>query len=251
MKIVAGFVSVLALSVVARAGSYADSLFVEANRLYGNQYYSEAAELYSQVMSQGYTHTNLYYNLGNAYYQLGELGSAIWAYEKGLELKPRDSDLKFNLSVVNARIVDRVRAPEPIFLLRWYGALKGTFSPSQWLLSISFLFLSAAVLSAAAKLWRSRMSEFLSSVAAAGLVVVIVLSVVFADVFFELSDRESGVVVAKEGRVYAAPSRSSNLLFVVHEGTKAEITSRQHPWVEIQLIDGKKGWLTSEQLRQL
>ena len=81
--------------------------------------------------------------------------------------------------------------------------------------------------------------------------VAIAFSLLFADIYFDLSDRESGVVVVREGRVYAAPSQSSNLLFMVHEGTTADVSSRQYPWVEIELIDGKKGWLSADQLRLL
>ena len=233
------------------ASNYADSLFLQANQLYGNQYYGESVSLYDQLINRGYSHTNLYYNLGNAYYQLGELGNAIWAYEKGLELRPQDDDLQFNLKVANARIVDRVRVPEPFFLIKWYGALKQALSPSQWLYSVSLSLLAAATLSAVGRGWRNRFSRLLVTLSSGVLTAAVALSLLFADIYFDLSDRESGVVVVKEGRVYAAPSQSSSLLFVVHEGTKAAVSSRQYPWVEIQLIDGKKGWLSADQLRLL
>ena len=80
---------------------------------------------------------------------------------------------------------------------------------------------------------------------------MILFSAVFADIYFDISDTEAGVVIALEGRVYAAPFKRSNRLFVIHEGTKAEISSRQYPWIEIELIDGKKGWLDSNLLRPL
>ncbi|MBH31912.1 MAG: hypothetical protein CMG71_08010 [Candidatus Marinimicrobia bacterium] len=238
-------------STKVEAGTYADSLFLEANQLYSNQYYGEAVSLYDQLINRGYSHTNLYYNLGNAYYQLGELGNAIWAYEKGLELRPQDDDLQFNLKVANARIVDRVRIPEPFFLIKWYGALKRIFSPSQWLFSISLLLLASATFSAVGRGWKNRFSRMFQLVSSGGLTVVITFSLLFADIYFDLSDRESGVVVVREGRVYAAPSQSSNLLFMIHEGTKADVSSRQYPWVEIELIDGNKGWLSADQLRLL
>ena len=127
MKRISLLLLLFLLPTKVEAGSYADSLFLEANQLYGSQYYSESVSLYNQLINRGYSHTNLYYNLGNAYYQLGELGNAIWAYEKGLELRPQDDDLQFNLKVANARIVDRVRIPEPFFLIKWYGAVNQVF----------------------------------------------------------------------------------------------------------------------------
>ena len=251
MKRISLLLLLFLLPTKVEAGSYADSLFLEANQLYGSQYYSESVSLYDQLINRGYSHTNLYYNLGNAYYQLGELGNAIWAYEKGLELRPQDDDLQFNLKVANARIVDRVRIPEPFFLIKWYGAVKQVFSPSQWLYSISLLLLASATFSAVGRGRENRFSRMFLHVSSGGLMVSIALSLLFADIYFDLSDRESGVVVVREGRVYAAPSQSSNLLFMVHEGTKADVSSRQYPWVEIELIDGKKGWLSADQLRLL
>ncbi len=251
MKKISLFLFLLWFSTNVQALSHADSLFLEANQLYSNQYYSEAVSLYDQLINRGYSHTNLYYNFGNAYYQLGELGNAIWAYEKGLELRPQDDDLQFNLKVANARIVDRVRIPEPFFLIKWYGALKQIFSPSQWLYSISVLLLSSATFSAVGRGWKNQFSRMFQLVSSGGLIVAIALSLLFTDIYFDLSDQEIGVVVAREGRVYAAPSQSSNLLFLVHEGTKADVSSRQYPWVEIELIDGKKGWLSADQLRLL
>ncbi|MCK5592301.1 MAG: hypothetical protein KAI72_10135, partial [Candidatus Pacebacteria bacterium] len=37
----------------------------------------------------------------------------------------------------------------------------------------------------------------------------------------------------------------------LHEGVKAEITQEQPDWIEIILIDGKKGWIQSEKVRYL
>ena len=123
--------------------------------------------------------------------------------------------------------------------------------PAKGVFALFDVLLGGAALSTVAKLWENRLSKILMTVSSAGLMLVILFSAVFADIYFDISDTEAGVVIAHEGRVYAAPSKSSNLLFVIHEGTKAEISSRQYPWIEIELIDGKKGWLDSKVLRPL
>ncbi len=231
--------------------SYPDSLFSDANQMYEQNSYTEAVNLYNQVLNQGFSHTNLYYNLGNAYYQIGSLGDAIWAYEKGLKFNPRDGDLRFNLSVANARIVDRVEAPEALFVLEWYGALKRGFSPSQWLLIVSSFLLISSLLYLNGSLleWVPRV---ISSNLLAGTFAITLLSgIIFADLYFDLLDKEEGVIIATEAKVYSAPTDIGNLLFVVHEGTKAKIASQQFPWMEIELIDGKKGWIHSDRMRVL
>ena len=37
----------------------------------------------------------------------------------------------------------------------------------------------------------------------------------------------------------------------IYEGVKAEISQEQQEWLEIILIDGKKGWIQTENVRYL
>ncbi|MFL3050750.1 MAG: SH3 domain-containing protein [Candidatus Neomarinimicrobiota bacterium] len=241
----------LFISLQANYASHADSLFVEANKRYSMQDYVNALGVYEQLISQGYEHSNLYYNLGNTYYQLAELGNAIWAYEKGLFLRPSDDDLVYNLSIANARIVDRIIIPEPFFFVKLYSSFKQIFSPNQWLYVISCLILLTSIFSTIGRIWKNRTTHLITNFSSFIIALGFISFFIFVDVYYDLSNDESGVVTVKEGRVYSAPSKSSNLLFVVHEGTKAKISSRQNPWVEIQLIDGKKGWLSLKNMRLL
>lgn len=232
-------------------GGYVDSLFVQANRFYREGNYAGAANAYDRILRQGYAHANLYYNMGNAYYQLGRIGDAIWAYERGLMLKPRDSDLKFNLSVARARTVDRVDVPEPFFLLKWYSGLKGALVPGEWLSLMSVFFFVSGVAYVVSRFLKGDLRAFLSRIIATGLTLAGLSALLFADVYFDLSGKEEAIVVAEKGEVFSAPLDTGNLLFVVHEGTKAEITGHQERWTEIKLIDGKKGWISDDKLRRL
>jgi SH3-like domain-containing protein len=69
------------------------------------------------------------------------------------------------------------------------------------------------------------------------------------DKYFEISDTKEVVIVQSEVDIYSAPfEKSETVLFRLHEGVKAEITQEQPGWLEIILIDGKKGWLKSEKV---
>ena len=229
---------------------YLDSLFVQANRLYEHQRYAEAANTYNEILSQGYEHPSLYYNAGNAYFKLGRLGEAIWSYEKGLRLRPGDDDLKFNLKIANARIVDRVEAPEPLFLLKGYRALKRGFSPAQWLQMISLFFSVSGIVHFTSRFSPPLLGRMLRRILALGIGMTVISALLFVDLYFEISENEEAVVITTEGRVYSAPADISELLFRVHEGTKVTITGSQYPWTEIELIDGNKGWIRSDRLSE-
>ncbi len=74
-----------------------DTLFVSANELYRNGAFEEAIEKYKKIESQDAVSSELYLNLGNAYYKLNKVGPTIFYYEKALKLDPLNEDVKNNL----------------------------------------------------------------------------------------------------------------------------------------------------------
>lgn len=79
----------------------------KANQLYHNQLYKEAAQLYQQLIDEGYQHADLYYNAGNAYYRNGQLGHAIQCYHQSLDLSWKEHTHQ-NLQLVQQKVNDPV-----------------------------------------------------------------------------------------------------------------------------------------------
>jgi len=50
--------------------------------------------------------TDIHYNLGNSYYQLGQYEKAVEHYMKGLELSPYNLNLKYNLELALKKLKD-------------------------------------------------------------------------------------------------------------------------------------------------
>ena len=82
----------------------------KANESYERGEYAEAAQQYEALVDQGYYDAALYLNLGNAYFESGDLGRAILSYLRAQELSPRDSDIRDNLELAHSMTVDRVPA---------------------------------------------------------------------------------------------------------------------------------------------
>ena len=68
---------------------------------YKNNLFDQAAASFTEALNSAdlQLQQKAYFNLGNAYFRLGELGKAIRFYEKARVLIPRDEDLNFNLSL--------------------------------------------------------------------------------------------------------------------------------------------------------
>ena len=60
---------------------------------------------------------------------------------------------------------------------------------------------------------------------------------------------DSAVVISTVCSVRSAPSgTNAKDLFVLHEGTKVEIVDRVGGWINIELSDGRQGWMLSSDI---
>ena len=72
------------------------------------------------------------------------------------------------------------------------------------------------------------------------------------DKYWSVSDKSYGIVLVPAVDVRSAPvMRGQNVVFRIHEGTKVEIQNSELGWNEIILLDGKKGWILSEDIKEL
>lgn len=69
-----------------------------ANQLLEAGQPTAAAQLYGQLEAKGVRNAELFYNLGNAYYQSGDANKALEYYVQAAELAPRDAQIKANLA---------------------------------------------------------------------------------------------------------------------------------------------------------
>ena len=94
-------------------------LVQEANQYYADGKYNEAIAAYEEVLAGNYESAALYFNLGNAYFKVNNIPSAIWNYEKALKLDPTDEDIRFNLDLANSRMIDKIEPFPEFFLKTW------------------------------------------------------------------------------------------------------------------------------------
>src|SRR6476659_7144057 len=90
-------ISLLALVSATHLSAADDSVFTKANQAYANGRLEEAATAYESLISAGNWNANVFYDLGNARYRLGDFGQAILNYERALALEPRHPEADANL----------------------------------------------------------------------------------------------------------------------------------------------------------
>ena len=232
------------LLVITLSTQAQDNRFENANRLYSEAKFEEAITAYEDILKSGVENKAVYFNLGNAYYKVGNLPKSILNYERAKLLDPDDPDILYNLELANSHTVDKIEKVGQFFLKNWMNTLINKGTSDFWsiisiaafislLISISvFLFTKSSIL--------KRTSFYIGIL----LLIIVVASFDFAYIQKKsLTDRNQGIVFAPSVTVKSSPDNSGTEIFVVHEGTKVTILESLGNWNKIQLNDGSQGWL--------
>ena len=188
-----------------------DSLYKQGSFYLKSEQYKKAVLMFEMILNQEIFHEDLYYNLGNSYYRLGSYGNSIWAYEKAIKLYPLDVDAKFNLSLANAHIKDRILIPETHFFLKWYRFFKSSLTFSQFL-SISALFvLLASIYYLVINVFRLNFSWLPLQMF---LFLGFILHGILLDKYWDISEQNEGIITDYEVEAFSGPFvRSDAVLF--------------------------------------
>ena len=217
---------------------------VSASSAYAKGDYQQAAAEYKALLKTEQS-AELYYNLGNCEYRLGNITQSIVAYERALRLNPGDADTRYNLQFLRGKTIDKVVPIDEMFFVGWYHSVQNLISIDAWayLAIISFVLALVLVLS---YLFGTNMvlrkTGFFGGVV---LFVLFCVSTLFAYQRKErLFERNIAIVQQSTLNVKKTPADNGSDAFVIHEGTRVTITDRSmRDWFGVRLDDGKEGWL--------
>ncbi len=237
----------LPFAAQARQQEYVDSLWNEANAAYAEGRWADAVGGYEMISSMGLESAVLYCNTGDAYYKDRNIPKAVLYYERALKLDPSYSDARYNLELVNSTIQDRID-PVPDFVLKaWMRDLCYIMDSNAWAVCfIVFLALSLAMilLFILAPSAAGRRAGFFT-----GIVMVLFAAFSLSFAIWQKNDymkADAAVVMRPVTSVKSSPSsEAAKDLFILHEGTKVRIIDSVGSWNNIELADGRQGWLPS------
>ena len=253
MKKLVFILSLLLLSSLMHAQQAEQERMIEqANQSYSAAEYEMAISQYESVINSGFESSALYFNLGNAYFKVGNIPAAILFYEKARKLDPTDENIQFNLDLANSRIIDKMDPLPQFFLKAWLKSARNIFTSDQWartsivcfillLLSALFFIISVSVLTRKISFW-------------AGIIFLTFMSVslIFSlSSYHEYSRKSTAIIFTPTVTVKSSPNENSVDLFVIHEGTKVYITDLVEGWSEVRLGNGNVGWVRTETYRSI
>lgn len=227
-------------------------LFERGNTLYNEGKFSEAIALYEEVLADNLHSAELYFNLGNAHYKLNNIAPSIYYFEKALQLKPDDAEIKNNAAFARNMTIDAIDTVPEVGFSRLFKNFANIMSSDRWaMLAIVgvfifvILFLTYRFAYASS---RKRAAFIISTLALA--ISGISLIMAFQKTGLETKNRPA-IVFAQESQVKAEPNLRSEEAFRLHEGTKVQVLDTLKDWKKIKLSDGSTGWILSDDIKLL
>ena len=234
-------------------GTYPDSLWNSANEAYAQERWEDAIGDYMSIAEASLESAALWCNLGSAWYKNGNLGRAILCYEKALKLDPSYEDARYNLEFLNAMKIDRIESVPELILATWIKSISRLLDSNAWavcFLIFLVLTLALALLYVLGTSAASRRAGFFT-----GIVFLFFAAASLSFSFWQKNDyikADSAIVMKPVASVKSSPSGdSAKDLFVLHEGTKVRVIDNVGAWSNVELADGRQGWIPSADIETI
>lgn len=239
--------------MTAQEDSFVDSLWNSANNAYVEGLWEDAISGYDMIAGLGLESAALYCNTGNAYFKSGNISKAILNYERALKLDPSYEDARYNLELSNNMIQDRID-PVPDFILKvWAKDLCWLMDSDGWAVAFIIMFalmLAMILLFVLSPSVAGRRTGFFTGIV---FLLLAVMSLSFS--LWQKNDymkADKAIVMRPVSSVKSSPSsEASQDLFVLHEGTKVDILDQVGSWSNVELADGRQGWIRTSDIENI
>lgn len=213
----------------------------KGNGFYAAKNFDSAAFYYEKIAAAQPTNAVVYYNLGNAYYRLNQIGAAVLNYERALFYNPNYNQAKDNLALTQSRITNRIQPTQDIFFVQWWHQLTASTLAGVWSITALVFFL-LFMLSIVAGRWGWQ-SLFLTRRFAFFAICLFLVAFALAYTAAQKSTvHNKGVVMVTDASLRGAKN-DVKTIGLLPEGTTVTLDAAEGDWVKVTLPDGRSGWL--------
>ena len=218
------------------AATEVETAFDNANKLYAENKFTEAAFAYEKLAATGTISPALYFNLGNAQLKARQIGRAIAAYRHADTLSPRDPDLSANLRFAR----NQVQGPT-IKSSAWQRWL-GTLSVNEWTwLCVAGVWVTFGLL--IARQIKPSLAPALGNWTWLATGITVMLCACLALAFSQSAREKIAIVTVADATVRNSPLDQSPSTFNAHDGAELRVLDSKDDWLQVTDDTRRIGWL--------
>ena len=236
------FFAILFCSVAANLFGQ-NELFEQANTAYENLEYKQAVNSYLALEKEGFSSANLFYNMGNAYYNLDEVGKSILYFEKALKVEPNLKDAKHNLQLAYLKSDNQIEPLPKLFIVEWWQSLLSKKSASTWAWQgVIFIWLAIVLLI----LYRWKKMTWSKVLG----ILILLFGLSYICLAWQKYNydykHQFAIVLPEKVALKNSPNLDGENVLLAFEGLRIEIVDQVDDWYQIRLEDGTDAWLLKE-----
>ena len=234
--------------------------FSQINEIYDNavennkqNQFAEALDLFLQIEHSGVQNADLFYNIGNCYFRLENLGKAILYFKKSLKIDSTHKSARRNLEYAltltkdiqnNANADDVVRS----FWHKTFDSFSLNLLAIIMLIIFTFIIFIIIHIILFFGGREKNVPVFI-------LIILIAIFIIFI-VLFTLKNtayqsENEAVIISHTAIGYSGPSEEFTRVFTIHEGMICQIEKTENEWSLIKLNNGIGGWILTKNLKKI
>lgn len=226
-----------------------DDLFRKANETVGKNpdeakvLYGKAVMRFERIAGEGNIHNGkLYYNIGNAYFRMEDLGRAVLNYRRAAIYAPNDVNLRQNLEYARSKCMDKIEVRQKTKIMNtlffWHYDLSSKARAVIFVVAAALFWAFALLRIFVRKPW----TGWLAGICACG--ALLLLGSITAEAYTDYAQK-SGVVVSREVVARKGDSETYEPSFTepLHSGTEFDVVEQRPDWYQVELADGRRCWI--------
>lgn len=216
--------------------------FDQANQLYDQSKFAEASRGYEALVQTGNHSANLFYNLGNAQYRLGQTAAAMLAYERALALQPGHSEARANLALLRQ---ESGAKPERG---RWWDHGFPELAEDSFVLLATVGAWLCVFAVTAIFIRRGKANGGFWFAASASLIVALYAG---AATLMAETKNAASIVVEKNAEARLAPADGAPAVQTLPIGSRVRVLSERGLWNYCILPNDERGWIPAKMLDRI
>ena len=195
-----------------------EELFEQGNAAYNGGNHNLAIEKYEEILGLKVHSAEVYFNLGNAHYRLGNVAESVYYFEQAKRLSPEDNSIQNNAAFAENMTLDAIEILPKTQLEQFQETVLLSLNLTQWayltivLGWITFFFFLFYRLS------REMMFKRLFFVLGCILFLGVLLSARLTQQKKSLADLRKGVIFEKEIEIWENPIKGQKYFFYCMKG---------------------------------
>jgi tetratricopeptide (TPR) repeat protein len=240
--------SVILLSAIlwsfVAPSTFAQTDFDKANQEYAQGHFAEAISEYEALVRAGQCSANLFYDLGNAYFRVGDFGRAVLNYERALALERHHPEATANLQIAR----DEAHALE--LQQSWPERYLQFASVNEYSIAASIAFWLAVSFIVMLIFARRRSATLIATLMFCLLVSAFAIYAVYT---LERGSygKALAIVTGKDVQARLATADTANSVLALPPGSEVKILSARGDWIYAALPNNLRGWIPAKDAQQV